>query len=502
MHSTTPFPAEKLTTATTREFKHHLVMFPFMAQGHIIPFLELAKLLAKRTGFAITIANTPLNIRNLKPKIDSTGAGLDIRLAELPFSAASHGLPPQAENTDSLPYHLIIRLMEASEHLEPHFERLLRRICQEDGGRLPLCIISDMFFGWTQDVGHRLGIPRIQFCTCGAYGTSVYYSLWIHMPHNQTHADDFVLPDMPQVTLQRSQLPPIIKMATGSDPWYLFMNRQISRNVRSWGSICNTFEELEHSSLQHMRKSTGRPVWAVGPILPFSLVSSSPSDTIADSDFLLRGLAEEKSSRACLQWLDSQAPSTVLYVSFGSQNSISLSHMKALALGLESSQQPFIWVVRPPLEAPLNSEFSAEFLPEGFEERVKEHKLGLIIRKWAPQLLILSHPSTGGFLSHCGWNSVLESLSQGVPIIGWPMTADQFANSKVLEEEVGVCIEMWRGKEGELEPETVERRVKMVMKEEKGNRLRQRAAEIREAALKAVSEDKNGEMKGSSVCCG
>jgi hypothetical protein len=174
--------------------------------------------------------------------------------------------------------------------------------------------------------------------------------------------------------------------------------------------------------------------------------------------------------------------------------------MKELALGLESSQQPFIWVVRPPLEAPFNSEFSAEFLPEGFEERVKEKKRGLLIRKWAPQLLILSHPSTGGFLSHCGWNSMLESLSQGVPIIGWPMSADQFANSKMLEEEVGVCIEMWRGKEGELKPETVERRVKMVMKEEKGNRLRQRAAEIREAATKAVSEDKDGEKKGSSVC--
>jgi hypothetical protein len=172
--------------------------------------------------------------------------------------------------------------------------------------------------------------------------------------------------------------------------------------------------------------------------------------------------------------------------------------MKALALGLESSQQPFIWVVRPPLEAPLNSEFSAEFLPEGFEERVKEKKRGLLIRKWAPQLLILSHPSTGGFLSHCGWNSVLESLSQGVPIIGWPMAAEQFANSKVLEE-VGVCIEMWRGKDGELKRETVERTVRMLMKEEKGNRLRQKAKEIREAAMKAVSEDEDGGNKGSSV---
>jgi hypothetical protein len=167
MDSPTPFPVENLTTTTTREFKHHVVMFPFMAQGHIIPFLELAKLLAKRTGFAITIANTPLNIRSLKPKIDSAGPGLDIRLAELPFSSRQprssssdrkHGLPPLPSFPPS---------PEASEHLEPHFERLIRRICQEDGGRLPLCIISDMFLGWTLDVGNRLGIPRIQFCTVG-----------------------------------------------------------------------------------------------------------------------------------------------------------------------------------------------------------------------------------------------------------------------------------------------------------------------------------------------
>jgi len=282
----------------------------------------------------------------------------------------------------------------------------------------------------------------------------------------------------------------------------LVINRQISRNMRSWGSICNTFEELEHSSLQHMRKSTGSPVWALGPILPSSLLSSrSASNERIGSDYLHPGNEEEaESARACLQWLESQEPSTVLFVSFGSQSVISSSYMKELALGLESSQQPFIWVVRPPSEAPLNSEFSAEFLPEEFEERVKEKKRGFLIRKWAPQLLILSHPSTGGFLSHCGWNSVLESLSQGVPIIGWPMAADQFANSKILEEEVGVCIEMWRGKEGELKRETVERSVRMLMKEEKGNRARERAREIREAAMKAVSEDEDGGHKGSSVC--
>ena len=129
MDSPIPFPAENSRTIiTTTEAKHHVVMLPFMAQGHIIPFLELSKLLAKRTGFSITIASTPLYILSLQPKIESAGPTLDICLAELPFFNATHGLPPHTENLDSLPYHLFIRLMEASELLEPHFESLIRHI--------------------------------------------------------------------------------------------------------------------------------------------------------------------------------------------------------------------------------------------------------------------------------------------------------------------------------------------------------------------------------------
>eukprot|EP01018_Ginkgo_biloba_P020569 Gb_09991 [translate_table: standard] len=479
--------------------KYHVVMFPFMAQGHLIPFLELSKLIARRSGFTITIVNTPLNIRSLRPKVESArqaDGALDIRLAELPFSSSAHGLPPDAENTDSIPYHLIIRLMEACEHLETHFEQLIRQISEQEG-RPPICIISDMFLGWTLDVADRFGIPRIQFCTCGAYGTALYYSTWMHLPHTKTDSDVFVLPDMENVSLHRSQLSHVLKMATESDPWTLFHHRQIPRNMRSWGSIFNSLEELEHSSLEHMRKSSGRPVWAVGPLLPSSLLSSAAHSNGSALEGIMQGKNEGGHVDACLQWLDSQKPSTVIYVSFGTMNTICASDMKELALGLESSQRPFIWVVRPPLGIPLNAEFSPEFLPDGFEDRIRETKQGFVIREWAPQLVILSHPSTGGFLSHCGWNSTLESLSQGVAIIGWPLAADQFYDAKLLEEEVGVCVELWRGKDGGLTKEKVERTVRLLMEEKRGTELKKRAMEMRDAIRKAVCENEG--KKGSSV---
>lgn len=143
----------------------------------------------KRTGFSITIANTPLNIRSLRPKIKSVGPPQHIRLAYLPFSNDAHGLPPHTENMDSLPYQLFLCLYEASEHLEPHFECLIYHINQEYGGSLTLCIINDMLLGWMLDVGNRLVIPRIQFCTSGAYDTSFYYSLCTHLPHTNTQVD-------------------------------------------------------------------------------------------------------------------------------------------------------------------------------------------------------------------------------------------------------------------------------------------------------------------------
>ncbi|KAI4378801.1 hypothetical protein MLD38_016231 [Melastoma candidum] len=175
--------------------------------------------------------------------------------------------------------------------------------------------------------------------------------------------------------------------------------------------------------------------------------------------------------------------------------------MMELARGLEASGKPFLWVIRPPVGFNARHEFQSEWLPEGFEERATASSLGLLVRNWGPQLEILSHESTGAFLSHCGWNSTVESLSQGVPIIGWSMAAEQAYNTKMLVEEMGVCVELARGVgSGEVDAEKVRRVVDEVMDQEgKGREMRRRAKEVGWQIRAAVTVGKKGEKDGSSV---
>nr|WIW42670.1 UDP-glycosyltransferase [Nicotiana tabacum] len=147
-----------------------------------------------------------------------------------------------------------------------------------------------------------------------------------------------------------------------------------------------------------------------------------------------------------LNWLDEQTPESVLYISFGSGGALSLEQLAPLAFGLELSEHKFIWVVRPPSEVVVDyldvdkerGDGTPQYLPEGFLTRTK--KFGLVIQMWSDQGGILSHPSVGGFLSHCGWNSCIESITNGVPIIAWPLYAEQRQNATMLTEELGVAV--------------------------------------------------------------
>lgn len=473
-----------------------------MAHGHIIPFFDLAKLLAKRGRFLVTLVNTPLNVLRLEPMVASAckdEGAMDIRLEQLPFPQGIDGLPPIVENTDPLPYNLFFSLVRSCEMLQHPFEQLLRRLSEEPGRR-PTCIITDIFFGWSLDVANRVGIPRVTFSTMGAFSTSVYYSLWLHLPHKQTNSDVFSLaPVFPDVWFDKSQLPLSLKMTSETDPWYLFLKRQINRNLQSWGTLLNTFDDLEPEFLEHMRANGCSRVWSVGPLLPDGVLEVSNCKGYS-AQVTSRGKAAERAECDCLLWLDSHPPSSVLYISFGTLARISYYQTQELALGLEASGHPFIWAVRPP--AYQVADASSDFLPEGFEKRMNDKKQGLLIRGWAPQLLILSHSSIGGFFSHCGWNSIVESMSQGVPIIGWPMAADQFYNSKLLDEVVGMSVEICRGVEAELHRTNVEKTVKLLMEEKRGIALKKKATEMREAATRAVStcwsSAEGRALKGSS----
>ncbi|XVF17838.1 hypothetical protein REPUB_Repub10bG0159200 [Reevesia pubescens] len=199
------------------------------------------------------------------------------------------------------------------------------------------------------------------------------------------------------------------------------------------GILINTWEDLEPSTIQALRDNNylGRivkvPIYPIGP--------------------LVRKDGKQVLDKQVKNWLDKQPVESVIYVSFGSGGTLSAKQIIELAWGLEQSQQKFIWVVRPPSDNALGTYFTIgknngddtpDYVPEGFFTRTKD--IGLVIPTWAPQAQILSHPSVGGFLSHCGWNSILESITNGVPMIACPLYAEQKMNAAMLTEDFGIAV--------------------------------------------------------------
>ncbi|KAK4407368.1 UDP-glycosyltransferase 92A1 [Sesamum angolense] len=461
--------------------RENVVLFPFMAQGHILPFLVLAQQM-ERKGYAVTFVNTPLNIKKLRESLPPATVAA-IRLVGIPFNSSDYGLPPDSEDTDSLPYSLSLRLLEASIYLKLPFKNLLADLIQEQGGERPVCVISDLFFGWAADVAHEFGIFHAIFSITGGFGMACYCSMWLNLPHKNTDSHEFQLPDFPEAgTFHITQLTPAVLVAGEEDPFTDFQRRNIHTWSDSDALLFNTVEELDKTGLMYFRRKLGVPVWGIGPLL-------LPADN---------GRAM-LSPEQCIEWLDKKEPKSVIYICFGSQNTISASQMMNLAKALDASGRSFIWVVRPPLGFDINAEFVAEqWLPEGFLQRIQDEERGLIVCKWAPQLEILAHKSVAAFISHCGWNSVLESLRSGVPMISWPMAAEQFYNAKLLVEDVGVCVEVARGTNFEVRQEDIMEKIELVVGEnEKGREIRRKSQEMKEMLRDAVRDEEN--YRGSSV---
>ncbi|KZV14013.1 hypothetical protein F511_44620 [Dorcoceras hygrometricum] len=458
------------TNQGTGEAQQHIVMLPYMAQGHLIPFLALASKIQQRFGFKITIATTQLNVRYLKSAIAKhpQTTHSNIHLFQLPFDSSQHGLPPNIENTESLTLNQIVDLCHASISLETPFRSLISDVSIKDG-RPPLCIISDV--SWD-------GLLKL-----------------LDLAARLTQSDEFSLPGFPDsCRFHITQLHPFLRNADGTDSWSRFFQPQIRLSLNSFGWLCNSAEGIEPLGVDIFRRYSKLPLWCIGPLLPPAMLTRKPTRAIGQQTGRKPGVSPEK----CMEWLDSKPESSVLYICFGSQNTLSAAQMMALATGLEESGRPFIWVIRPPLGFNLEGEFDSKWLPQGFEERMKKSNQGLMVHGWAPQLEILCHRSTAAFVSHCGWNSTMESLSQGVPIIGWPLAAEQGYNVKMLVEEMGVCVELTRGTKSSLNKEGVIKVIDTVMGEGiKAKDMKKKADEIGELIRSAVGEE--GSHRGSSL---
>lgn len=254
-----------------------------------------------------------------------------------------------------------------------------------------------------------------------------------------------------------------------------FLDLQYGAMKVSCGEIYNSCREIEGFYLdlweKKMQKNGGGSLWPIGPFIPAKI-------------------SEKKIDHECLKWLDKQSSNSVILVSFGTTSSFSDEQIEEIATGLERSEQKFIWVVR---EADKGDIFAGDArkqqLPMGFEERVRER--GIVVREWAPQMEILGHPSTGGFVSHCGWNSCLESIINGVPIAAWPMHSDQPANAVLIARvlRIGVELESWTRRGDELVAAArVEEVVRRLMASPEGDEMRRRARELAKDVKKSVTE--------------
>ncbi|XP_020089382.1 UDP-glycosyltransferase 73C3-like [Ananas comosus] len=462
------------------EEKAHFVLVPVMAQGHTIPMLDMARLLAGR-GAAVTFVTTPLNFARIKSLADSVAnSGLPIHFLPLRFPCAECGLPDGCENIDVLPSSdLLASFWRACAMLREPLASHLRH----NSPAPPTCIISDTGHPWTGDVAREFGIPRLTFLGFGAFASLVRYVLYrFKIFENVADENEPVsVPFLPhRFEMTKAKSPGNF----GGPGMEKFREVALAEERRADGIVVNTFDDLEASYIDAYGQITEKKIWTLGPL---SLCNRDVGETVA------RGSASNVDVSHCLRWLDSKKHGSVVYVSFGSLARTMPGQLIQVGLGLEASERPFVWVIK---AGDRFAEVEEWLKAEGFEERVKDR--GLIINGWAPQAAILSHPAVGGFMTHCGWNSTLEGVAAGLPMITWPHFGDQFLNETLIVEslKVGVPVGVqqmtqWGAEDAQafIKKDDVETAVGKLMDEgEEGEERRTRARELGEKARRAMEE--------------
>ncbi|XP_004246600.1 UDP-glycosyltransferase 73C3-like [Solanum lycopersicum] len=459
----------------------HFLLIPLMSQSHIIPIIDFAKLLALHR-VKISIITTPLNAQKYKSIVThALKSNLNIQLIPIHFPTQEFGLPQGCENMDSLnSLEMFQNFLLASEMMQEPLEKLI----QDHMEPKPSCIISTSPLTWTQQLANKFNIPRYIFQTISCF--TLYCSHMLNETNTQDTLvlddDTFLIPNIPhKIEFTKAQLPQSTQdMKSLVDKMKKFQD--LAR-----GTLINTFEELEPWYVESYKKVVNK-VFCVGPV---SLCNKGMDEMVDRGN---KGSIDDEHDD-CLNWLDSMKPKSVIYACFGSLCHISLLQMKEIGLGLESSNVPFIWIIRG-----LNFTLEVEkwLRDENFEDRVRGR--GMIIRGWAPQVLILSHPSVGGFLTHCGWNSALEGISRGVPMTTFPMFAEQFYNEKfivnILKTGVGVGVEVsttsWNEeKSGVLvSKDEVKRAINQLMDQGlEGEERRKIAKDLSHISKKAIQEE-------------
>lgn len=450
--------------------KLHVALLASPGMGHLIPILVLGNRLAshhhaKVTILVITTRSSAAETQVLKEKSKL------VDILEIPPVDISSLVDTNTKITTQI----CIMVRESL----PGIRSTLALMNPQ-----PDLLIVDLFGTEVLPIATEFGIPKYVYVTSNAWFTA----LTVYCPVlDKEIVGEYVDQKEPLKIPGCKPVRPedvVDPMLDRSDQQY----REYLRKGMEFGSgdgiLMNTWEDLEPVTLKAMRENEALKAMVKAPVYPVGPLRREPEPDRFKSEIK--------------EWLDIQPNESVLYVSFGSGGSLPAEQIIELACGLEMSQQRFIWVVRPPPAKGSSdasffitgrfSDGAPDFLPEGFLSRTKE--VGLVIPEWAQQVEILRHTSVGGFLSHCGWNSCLESITNGVPFIAWPLYAEQRTNATLLTEELGVAV---RPKvlptKKVVDREEIEEMVRKVMQYKEGKVMRKKIKQLKTSGDKALSKE-------------
>ncbi|XP_078182358.1 gallate 1-beta-glucosyltransferase 84A24-like [Carex rostrata] len=432
----------------------HVLMISFPGQGHVNPLLRLAKQIAAK-GVLITFSTTSdtgHKIISSSDHVVSADDGVPVGNGQLRFEFLNLNWDKNDQK------HVLEESMLNLDTLGPAaFADLIRK--QSMARRPVTYVVNNPFIPWAVDVATDMGIPCavLWVQSCAVFSTYYHYHHGLGEFPAETNPNISVcLPGIPTMTPEE-----IPSFLLPSSPYKSLTKAILEqfRNINKASRVfVNSFTELEPEAIDAISKYA--QLIPVGPLVEQEDNSGSNlrGDLIKATD--------------CLEWLDRQAPHSVIYISLGSIVTLTKEEMAEMAHALTTNGRPFLWVVRPDCR---------ELLPQGFHEEVKGR--GMVVG-WSPQESVLNHSSTGCFLTHCGWNSVLETLTAGVPVIAYPQWGDQVTDAKFLVDiyKVGVRLK------APVQRNALHAAIEEVMDGSGAKGMKENAAKWKETANTAVAK--------------
>ncbi|KAL1543118.1 beta-D-glucosyl crocetin beta-1,6-glucosyltransferase [Salvia divinorum] len=415
-----------------------ILMFPWLAHGHIFPYLKLAKRLSTTHHFTMYLCSTTVNLESIKSSISSedAAAAASVKLVELRMpSPPQH--PPHLHTTSNLPSHLLPTLMKTFQESSSSFSDIMDSL-------KPDLVIFDVYQPWA---------PKIA---------------------------------SPKVYLVSTSQPPVQRPCLSSTI-YIQRLALLAQNLKdadddfAYGAMARSTDIVLSKSSRHVEEKYAEYLSALSKK---QIVCTGP---------LIAADANKHDDSEIMTWLNGKNLDSTIYISFGSECFLSKKQIAEIAKGLHLSDANFLWVIRSPAEeeAGTGIRLIEEELPAGFLETVKNR--GLVVTRWAPQTKILCHPTIGGFVSHCGRSSITESMYFGVPVIAMPMNVDQPMNAQLMVE-LGVGVEVEKDHEnGVYVGEEVAKAISKVMVEKNTSceGLRSRARILSETMREKEDEEVN-----------